>query len=1826
MLLRLLQVICIKYFLDATVFASAQVAITCPGPNEKPVILSETSGAELSLPYGASDRVCILAHVHAGHHNDDKALANMRIYSSKDDYLIVPVARSYDQQPWQKTAGKFAALSTVGNCDDVTKMCTVTLPAVDASLRLADGHFVLFGFEHSLQSFDEELSRFFLKTTFGPTLGMISDFKTTYTNNVAGMANWLLNQIQQVPSTLHRVYWRERAHHAVDDAFNTFTEEMTREPCKAYSIWYDYAFDERDWNGPTVQLLNFAGKEYVNVDAKTRTMLDGRFIMESTGQPFPYGTYKISSQFFGSYAGGRVRLQGQGVEDYIQGGNPRIKIPPEILDFAGNYHLLNFPGAKDDQATFEYIPPIRTKYGMKGREGYRLKSDIAAGNGCEAIEAGGFKGLDGKVVGKLPDYGTTWAVLRHGANLKLRENSLESPCVGGDCQYINIRMHPITEDGCVVDSSSSVTIPEVRCGSAGEVVNKRDQDPSQTNIFMFTNYVNWFFWENAYFGKVYVFHNIAQFAQDQFRQRVGWVLAQMYPITAESFANAFRDNESFLNYYDIFVRNAFGSMKDLLTQVSFHPMMGKFLTYVDSRSPYYKERYSGFIGSNADENYARELMQLFTIGLDKLNRDGTPVVENGVVVPAYTQRHVRNFARAWTGFTNAAKRINVEQYVEVANKFDNMWINGVERDPFPKIDTLNGYIGDGYPLCNDLPEKHWLRKGARYRFQGGNGRPELGEQDNARYYTDWAYLRADMTLATGSPLYGVLCNAGTSGDCNYNINVILESHLACFGNECNVEMPRVVKVGEVFYEYVRPACVNLPFSTDVSSVISKSGKFACADKNDNESVQFACCKDSNVLQHTCRFSGSRVSYDENTAMCSAFFGASGSICDGMGEIQISGEGLLYPKQDGSIDSLSCFATGGQVDPLYWQGSTCSIKMKVNNEGQIAIVHKSDTAHTATHLMAVDQESPFYFDVVWPETGSYPAPSNNCNNFSSACDMHAEYCLCDIDMTESQVFTTNPSSAEELMDSLKVGHPSVDMFDAGSFSEEVTSSGYTIYRPTGSSGLTKETLFKVVTNGRTIFYKNMIPQVTIPGGISISIRNPPTFLNLINPVGRDAFYETEAVIDHFFYHPNSPTFFALNFIKRLGTSNPSPDYVSTVDQAYRDGSFEKDGVVFGDGSYGNLEATFASVMLHADATTVAVDADPFSGNLREPTLSYHAFMRSMELEPAADSPYLELWLDNNGEEMFYGPGVFGFFDSNYEPDGTFNAAGLVSAEASVYNPIRAMRMMNALSSLVENGLTNCFEGIGQKTNDVVNCDSFAVQPELRDQQRAVLRYTPTSTNPKDVVDEMAMLLTGGRLNYYSKKVLTEEFQDSIDASQPFSDALRMTQRLMTVVPEFHSSGLVKPSLRGREGYTPRPPSTGENYKAVVFMYLNGGMDGFNALVPHSECQNGKDMYAEYASVRSYNALAKNTLRQINVPASTPQVCNKFGLHPKLERAHQLYELGDLSFVANVGLLGELCNDQNWNDKTPFLTKAHNLQRTETLRLDVRKEHPGKGVSGRLLDALQTEGYQVHGVQVGPWGKQTMESYDSPSLTMSNTGEFEQFGPMQWIERKDELLHSVTNTTALGSSRFSDIWGSGLKSGIEENAFIKSKVGNVNLQGTYSNEFSLIEHMIQTAASRGVEREIFFTEMLGWDMHFDVVNALDAKLTAVDDILMNFETNMKAQGRWDDTTLVIFSDFGRDLTMNGGNGTDHGWGSNLFFAGGAVKGGQILGTYPDDLTNQSPHVMAGTVIPTTPFDSMWNSIAQWMGVTTDAGLDLVAPNRNSFPTEYLWDKNIMFDAVP
>merc|ERR1711879_1139415 len=101
-----------------------------------------------------------------------------------------------------------------------------------------------------------------------------------------------------------------------------------------------------------------------------------------------------------------------------------------------------------------------------------------------------------------------------------------------------------------------------------------------------------------------------------------------------------------------------------------------------------------------------------------------------------------------------------------------------------------------------------------------------------------------------------------------------------------------------------------------------------------------------------------------------------------------------------------------------------------------------------------------------------------------------------------------------------------------------------------------------------------------------------------------------------------------------------------------------------------------------------------------------------------------------------------------------------------------------------------------------------------------------------------------------------------------------------------------------------------------------------------------------------------------------------------------------------------------------------------------------------------------------------------------------------------------------------------------------------------------------------------------------------------------------GVWDNVLLLETSDFARTLTPNGGAGTDHAWSGNYFITGGGVDGGQILGQYPSDLKSGPYRVARGRLIPRLSWDSIWNGVAQWFGLTDQDELDEILPNRNEF----------------
>ena len=157
-------------------------------------------------------------------------------------------------------------------------------------------------------------------------------------------------------------------------------------------------------------------------------------------------------------------------------------------------------------------------------------------------------------------------------------------------------------------------------------------DPSGEPTFQGRTAPNFVFWENAIS------------APDQLRQRMMYALSQILVISNSQSNLLFDRPTAVAAYQDILSRNALGNYRDLLEEVTYSTAMGEYLTYLQNRK-------GDDNGRMPDENYAREIMQLFTIGLVELNMNGEPRLENGEPVETYTNRDVTGLARVFTGMS-----------------------------------------------------------------------------------------------------------------------------------------------------------------------------------------------------------------------------------------------------------------------------------------------------------------------------------------------------------------------------------------------------------------------------------------------------------------------------------------------------------------------------------------------------------------------------------------------------------------------------------------------------------------------------------------------------------------------------------------------------------------------------------------------------------------------------------------------------------------------------------------------------------------------------------------------------------------------------------------------------------------------------------------------------------------------------------------------------------------------------------------------------------------------------------------------------------------------
>ena len=281
---------------------------------------------------------------------------------------------------------------------------------------------------------------------------------------------------------------------------------------------------------------------------------------------------------------------------------------------------------------------------------------------------------------------------------------------------------------------------------------------------------------------------------------------------------------------------------------------------------------------------------------------------------------------------------------------------------------------------------------------------------------------------------------------------------------------------------------------------------------------------------------------------------------------------------------------------------------------MTLIHESSTDQSLT------QDSGNIFGVRWAN-GQYPnAEDGTCTNGCVAIGL--ESCICETQVVTAAVFTdiANLPSVAGVEEELFIGSAPPDAFADGVYSMCTTSScdaaraiGVTIYlHADGAGSLDAHTIFRIQRNStlganstRHAYLANKASVVQVASG-AFSFRNPPKFHSFVRPSIRDAEHETDALIDHFFWHKNVAPFIATRLIQRFTSSNPSPRYVRAVVQAFRSGTHA--GLSFS-GSYGDLGATFAAILLDREARSLTLDADPTHGQLREPLLKMFHILRT-----------------------------------------------------------------------------------------------------------------------------------------------------------------------------------------------------------------------------------------------------------------------------------------------------------------------------------------------------------------------------------------------------------------------------------------------------------------------------------------------------------------------------------------------------------------------------------------------------------------------------------------
>lgn len=423
------------------------------------------------------------------------------------------------------------------------------------------------------------------------------------------------------------------------------------------------------------------------------------------------------------------------------------------------------------------------------------------------------------------------------------------------------------------------------------------------------------------------------------------------------------------------------------------------------------------------------------------------------------------------------------------------------------------------------------------------------------------------------------------------------------------------------------------------------------------------------------------------------------------------------------------------------------------------------------------------------------------------------------------------------------------------------------------------------------------------------------------------------------------------------------------------------------------------------------------------------------------------------------------------------------------------------------------------------------------------------------------------------------------------------------------------------------SSGPAYQALVCIFLSGGNDGHNTVVPIATAQQN---YSLYQQNRGGLAIAQSALLPISNGSDT------YGLHPSLVEIQGLYTQGKAAVLANVGMLVQPLTQQQYQTATSTQIPAQLFSHSDQAgqwQSGIPTGLGSTGWGGRITDTLQTQSpaqnvgakfppiSSVGGCGIFCNGNLTSPATVPPPYSGQGTGTgMATLGGLQpnattaagmqsLLQFSNGLLlvQADNNIVTNGNNYANTLTGL-----LPTNKIATAFPANNPL----ASQLLTVANVMKVQSQLGLTRQIFFCQLGSFDTHSQQVETQTPLLQQLSQAVSAFYTAISQElNIAANVTTFTASEFGRTLSPSGSDGSDHAWGNHHFVIGGSVVGGKFYGNFPSlALGGPNDANTRGTLIPTTAVDQYGATLAQWFGVNP-SNMSQVFQNIGNFGTSNL-----------